>query len=119
MAAIHAGDLNGVKRIADSKLDLNFNYTWQFMRLGSPLSHAFCRNDRSLVDILIARGAALSPKSPGNEALLTNVVRGGNFELVELALEAGHDIHFQPRKHSKPLARAIHHQSIPMARFLV
>ena len=117
--AIREGDLNSVKRIADSKLNLNFNYTWQFMRLGSPLSHAFCRNDRSIADILIARGASLSPKSAGNQALLTNAVRGGNFELVELALAAGHDVHFQPCKHSKPLARAIHHQSIPMARFLV
>src|SRR5919106_2192037 len=100
MDAIRKGDLNSVKRIADSKFNLNFNYSWQFMRLGSPLSHAFCRNDRSIADILIARGASVSPKSPGNEALLTNAVRAGNFELVELALAAGHDIHFKPHNYS-------------------
>jgi hypothetical protein len=119
MDAIRKSDLDSVKRIADSKLNLNFNYRWQFMRLGSPLSHAFCRKDRSVADALIERGASLSPKFPGNEALLTNAVRGGNFQLVELALAAGHDIHFKPEKHSKPLASAIHHQSISMARFLI
>src|SRR5439155_6689396 len=117
--AIHTGDLEKVKRIADSKLNLNFNHTWQFMRLGSPVSHAFCRKDRAIADILIARGATVSPKSPGNEALLTNAVRGGNLELMELALAAGHDIHFKPKGHSKPLARAIHHNWVPLARFLV
>ena len=119
MDAIRNGDLDSIKRIADSKLNLNFNYTWQFMRLGSPLSHAFCRKDRSIADILIERGASLSPRSPGNEALLTSAVRGGSFELVELALTTGHDIHFKPHKDPKPLASAIHHQSIPMARFLI
>ena len=39
--------------------------------------------------------------------------------LVAQALAAGHDIHFKPNKYSKPLASAIHHQSIPMARFLI
>ncbi|MDB6068116.1 MAG: hypothetical protein JWR26_4324 [Pedosphaera sp.] len=119
MRAISKNDLGGVQRIVDSNLNLNFNYTWQMMRLGSPVSSAFSRSDRSIADFLIARGASLSPKSPGNEALLTNAVRSGNPEQIDLALSAGHDIHFQPPKHSKPLARAIHHQWIPMARFLV
>ena len=117
--AIRKGDLDSIKRIADSKFNLNFNFAWQFMRFGSPLSHAFCQQDRSVADVLITRGADVSPKSPGNEALLTNAVRGGNFELVELALATGHDIHFAPRKYSKPLATAIHHNSIQMARFLI
>jgi len=119
MDAIRKGDLDSIKRIADSKFNVNFNYAWQFMRLGSPLSHAFCQKDRSVVDVLIAGGADLSPKSPGNEALLANAIHGGNFELVDLALAAGYDIHFAPPKYSKPLATAIHHNSIQMARFLI
>jgi len=119
MDAIRKGDLDTIKRIADSKLNLNVNYTWQFMRLGSPLSHAFCQKDRSVADILIARGASLSPKSPGNGALLTNAVRGGNFELVEMAVAAGHDIHFSSPKYPTPLAQALQHQAIPLARFLI
>lgn len=119
--AIRKNNLREVKLIVDSNLNLNFDYTWPFMRTGSPLSYAFAfaRFDRSIVDLLIARGASLSPKSPGNQALLTNGVRSLNTELVDLALAAGHDIHFKPPKHSVPLARAIHHQWIPMARFLV
>jgi hypothetical protein len=111
--------LHEVKQIVDSNLNLNFNYTWQFMRLGSPMALAIGRSDRSIADFLIARGASLSPKSPGNEALLTNAVGSLNSELVDLALVAGHNIHFKPPKRSKPLARAIHHQWIPMARFLI
>jgi len=119
--AIERGDLTATKEVVARGLLLNFNY-WSelsWSSIGSPLSLAFAKRERSLADFLIANGASLSPKSPGNEALLTNAVRGGNFELADLALAAGHDIHFKPRNHSKPLARAIHHQSIPMARFLI
>lgn len=98
MAAIRKNDLDDVKRIVDSNLNLNYNYVWQLMPLGSPLSHAVGRSDRSIADFLIARGASLSPKSPGNEALLTNAVGSQNSELVDLALAAGHDIHFKPPK---------------------
>jgi hypothetical protein len=119
MAAISRNDLREVELIVASNLNLNFNHTWQFMRVGSPLARAVGRSDRSIADFLIARGASLSPKSPGNEALLTIAVGSLNPELVDLVLAAGHDIHFKPPNRSTPLARAIHHQWIPMARFLV
>jgi len=117
--AIRKGDLDGLKRIATSKFNLNFCYVLHGLAMGSPLSHAFHRKDRSVADLLIAQGASLSPKSPGNWALLGHAVRGGNLELVELALAAGHDIHFKPRNQSKPLAAAIHRNSVPIARFRV
>jgi hypothetical protein len=119
--AIARGDLASIKQIVLDGLPVNFNYwselSWGSM--GSPLSMAFTKKDPSIADFLIANGASLSPKSPGNEALLTNGVLGGNFKLLDLALAAGHDIHFQPNKHSKPLARAIQHQLVPVARFLI
>lgn len=117
--AIAKNDLEAVRQIVDSGLNLNFNHRWQFMSLGSPLSRAVIRPDRSITDFLISRGASLSPKSPGNAALLTNAVCGGNFEFVDLVLASGHNIHFQPPKHSRPLAHVIRRQNIPMARFLV
>ena len=119
MDAIAKGDLETVNRIIGTNFNLNFNYAWQFMRLGSPVSLAFSKKDRLIADALIARGASLSPKSPGNDALLSAAVHGGNFELIDLALGSGHDIHFKPNRHSKPLATAIHHNSIPLARFLI
>ncbi|HXI72466.1 MAG TPA: ankyrin repeat domain-containing protein [Verrucomicrobiae bacterium] len=119
MDAIRKGDLTNVRCLTDTGMNLNFNYNWQFMRLGSPLVWAFSRNDRLIADFLIERGASTSPKSPGNAALLSSAVHGGNFDLVDLALAAGHDIHFKPDERSKPLASAIHHRAIPMARYLV
>lgn len=117
--AIRIGDVDTVKHLANTGMNLNFNYNWQFMRMGSPLAFAFHRKDRSISDILIAHGASISPKSPGNEAMLSSAVHGGNFELIDLALSAGHDIHFKPDKQSKPLATAIHHNAISLATFLV
>src|SRR5262249_2939185 len=100
---------------------LNFNYrshvSW--MSMGSPLSLAAIRKDPSIAECLIANGASMSPKSPGNEALLTNAVLGNNLKLIDLALAAGHDIHFKPHRHSKALARAIHHNLVETARFLI
>jgi hypothetical protein len=119
MKAIRERDFENVERIAASKLNLNFNYSWQFMRLGSPLSHAFLTGDRQIVDTLIARGASISPASPGNDALLSAAVHGRNFELIDLALAGGHNIHFKAPRHSKPLATAVHRSSVPMARFLI
>jgi len=117
--AIRRRDASEIKRLADSGMNLDFSYTWQFRPQGSPMAFAFLTGDRSISDILIAHGASTSPKSPGNQTLLVNAVRGGNIELVDLALSAGHDIHFKPQNYAKPLASAIHHQSIAMARFLV
>src|SRR6476646_9861516 len=71
MNAIREGDLQRVKQIVDDGFNLNFNYGYQFMRFGSPLSWAFGRS-REIADFLIAHGASVSPKSPGNEALLVS-----------------------------------------------
>jgi hypothetical protein len=117
--AISKSDVGTVKRLTDSSMNLNYNYNWQFRWLGSPLAFAFWRANRSIIDILIARGASLSPESPGNEAMLSCAVHSGDYQLIDLALSAGHDIHFKPRHRSRPLATAIHHNAIPMARFLV
>src|SRR5438093_7295883 len=74
--AIERGDLTATKEVVASGLLLNFNY-WSelsWSSIGSPLSLALAKRERSLADFLIANGASLSPKSPGNEALLTNAV---------------------------------------------
>jgi hypothetical protein len=119
--AIERGDVEGVKRAVSTGVALNFNY-WSHISwssIGSPLSLAIIKKDTTIADLLIAHGASPSPKSPGNEALLTNAVRGGNFEFVKLALAAGHDIHFSTPKYPTPLAQALQHQSMPLARFLI
>ena len=54
MDAIAKGDLETVNRIICTNFNLNFNYTWQFMRLGSPVSLAFSKKDRLIADALIA-----------------------------------------------------------------
>ena len=119
--AIGSGDLAAVQEIVSNGLSPNFNYwshiSWLWM--GSPLSLAAHKMGPSIADFLIANGASIAPRSPGNETLLSNAVGGGNFKLIDIALAAGHDIHFQPEKQSKPLAKAIHHQMVPMARFLI
>ena len=119
--AIQKRNLEKVKRLAASGMNLNFTYTGYFgIGIGSPLSLTFTINDRSFDDVLIWYGASISPKSIGNRGLLTSAVAGGNFELIDLALASGHDIHLRPfPKSSTPLARAIHRQSLPMARFLI
>jgi ankyrin repeat protein len=119
--AIARGDFEGVKQAVSSGLPLNFNY-WShhsWGSCGSPLSVAMSKKDPAIAEFLIAHGASLSPQSRGNGALLTNAVRGGNIELVKLALAAGHDIHFSPAKHPTPLAQALQNQAIPLARFLI
>jgi hypothetical protein len=119
MDAIRKGDLDRIKRITTSKFDLNFCYMRHGLAVGSPLARSFQLKNRSVADLLISQGASLSPKSPGNWALLGIAVRSGNVELVELTLEAGHDLHFKARNSSRPLAAAIHRNLVPMARFLV
>jgi hypothetical protein len=118
MNAIREGDLQRVKQIVDDGFNLNFNYGYQFMRFGSPLSWAF-RQSREIADFLIAHGASVSPKSPGNEALLVSAVRGNHLELIDRALAAGHNIHFQSRRYSAPLAQAVRTQSLETARHLI
>lgn len=119
--SIGRGDLEAVTQAINSGVPLNFNY-WShqsWSSIGSPLSLAMLKKDPAIANLLMTHGASLSPESSGNEALLTNAVRGGNLELVKLALAAGHDIHFSPPKYPTPLAQAVQHQEIPLARFLI
>lgn len=119
--AIGRGDIDGVERAIRGGVPLNFNcwshLSWSSM--GNPLSLAMLKKDPAIANFLIANGASLSPKSRGNEALLTNAVSGSNLELVKLALAAGNDIHFSPPRYPTPLAQALQHQDIPLARFLI
>lgn len=119
--AIRSGDLAMVQQIVSSGLPLNFDY-WSHISwssIGSPVSVAFRKQDPSIANFLLANGASLSPKSPGNGRLLLNAIYSGDTNRVDLALKAGHNIHFQPPHSAKPLAAAIHNQNISMARFLV
>jgi hypothetical protein len=115
--AIGRNDLNAVREIVGRGRSLNFNY-WShgcWLSLGSPLSLAVFKKNRSIADFLIANGASWSPRSPGNGALLRNAVRGGHLDFIDSAMAAGHEIHFKTL-----LSLAIHEQrSLATARHLV
>jgi hypothetical protein len=88
--AIGGRDLHAINRIINNGINLN-----SAIHGISPLAWAFRRNDRSIIDLLIAKGASLSPDSPGNASLIIEAARSCSPELIDMALTAGHNIRFR------------------------
>jgi len=94
--------MDQVKALLDEGLDVNFT------RSGfSPLCQALVTGNRAVMDLLIAHGASLS--APGSEHFLSLAAGRGDHELIDLALAAGHDIHFRATSTAAtPLEAAAH-----------
>jgi ankyrin repeat protein len=116
--AIYHGNLKRVQEIVDGGLDLNFE------RDGvSPLCRAvsgineWTPDARKIIDYLMAHGA--SPRSPGNDFLLSIAARVGESDFIDLALAAGHDIHSKFENSTTPLQSAAFRNKAETMKYLI
>ncbi len=72
---------------------------------------------RKIFDYIMAHGA--SPGNPGNDYLLSSAARLGEHEIIDLALAAGHDIHFRPRQGTTPLQSAAFRNKPETMKYLI
>jgi hypothetical protein len=114
--AIDRRDLHQIQQLVAEGLDLNF-----VRQSYSPLFWAVCRmdspQDRGIVNYLLSQGA--SPRAAGNEYLLGRAARTGDHETIDLALDAGHDIHCRPKHSSTALQGAAHKNKPDTMRYLI
>ena len=116
--AIAERNLLQVQELIGRGLDLNF-----VVKGSSPLCRAVWRledwktPDRRIVDFLLTHGA--SAGKPGNDSLLVGAARIGDHGLIDLALDAGHDIHFRPRHTPTPLQVAAFRNKPDTMRYLI
>ena len=116
--AIYHGGFEQIRKLVEDGLDLDF------VRDGfSPLSVAVSSIDnwrpdgRKIVDYLIEHGA--SPRNSGNDGLLSIAARVGEHDLIDLALAAGHDIHFCRKQCTTPLQSAAFRNKAETMKYLI
>jgi ankyrin repeat protein len=92
--AIRENNVERVSEMIREGLNVNLIMNDRYMGPTSLLCVALAAVKLEIVDLLIARGA--SPAQPGNESFLVLAVRAGDHKLIDLALDAGFNIHYRP-----------------------